>query len=82
MRLFSVTLAGFMALAAIATMASCTQPASAPPPNALTQGCPAGVPFVQGAYDNGKGGPCPLPGLRSQIKERYAATLWAGSAMA
>jgi hypothetical protein len=66
MGLFSVTLAGFIALVAVATMAGCTQPTSASPPSTLTQACPAGVPFVQGRYANGKWVPAHCQGYAAQ----------------
>jgi hypothetical protein len=50
-RLFSVTLAGLMAVAAIATMAGCTQPTSAPAASAsMAQACAPANPWVPAGY--------------------------------
>jgi hypothetical protein len=67
MHLFSVTLAGLMGLASIATMAGCTPPASAPPAGApVAQACPAGVPWVPDGYANGKWVPAHCQGQAAQ----------------
>jgi hypothetical protein len=67
MRLFSVTFAGFISLAAVAMMmVDCNQPMNAPPPNTLTQACPPGVPFVDGGYANGKWVPAHCQGYAAQ----------------
>ena len=53
MRLFSVSLAGLMGLAAIATIAGCT-PATPPASAPVAQGCAPGAPWQPAGYDNGK----------------------------
>jgi hypothetical protein len=64
MRLFSMTLAGLISLATIATVAGCTPPATATAP--VAQACPAGVPWVPDGYANGKWVPGHCQGYAAQ----------------
>jgi hypothetical protein len=64
MRLFSITLVGLMGFAAIATLAGCTPPGAATAP--VAQACPAGVPWVDAGYANGKWVPAHCQGYAAQ----------------
>jgi hypothetical protein len=62
MRLFSITLASLIGLAAIAATVGCTPTTTAP----VAQACPAGVPWVPDGYANGKWVPGHCQGYAAQ----------------